>query len=43
MAQLMMKRPVGASELPAESPIAVRAATPADATGVANLIGAAFP
>lgn len=43
MAQLMMKRPVGANELPPESPVAVRAATLADAPGLARVLGAAFP
>lgn len=43
MAQLLMKRPVGANDLPPESPIAVRAATPSDAEGLARLLGAAFP
>ena len=43
MAQLLMKRPAGAHQLPEESPVAVRAATSADAEGIARLLAAAFP
>ncbi len=43
MAQLVMKRPPGASPLPPESQIGVREATRADAPAIAALLGAAFP
>lgn len=43
MAQLLMKRPDDAAPLPPEEPVAVRAASPADAGGLALLLGAAFP
>jgi ribosomal protein S18 acetylase RimI-like enzyme len=43
MAQLIMKRPPGAAELPPESPITVREATRDDAAAIAQLLGAAFP
>jgi mycothiol synthase len=42
MAQLVMKRPPGAAELPPESPIKVREATRADAAAIAQLLGEAF-
>jgi ribosomal protein S18 acetylase RimI-like enzyme len=43
MAQLMMKRPVGASDLPPASPIAVREASRSDGPQLAAVLGAAFP
>lgn len=43
MAQLVMKRPVGAAALPPESPVKVREATRADVGQLATLLGAAFP
>ena len=43
MAQLVMKRPLGAAPLPPPQPIAVRTATAADAEALAALLYSAFP
>lgn len=42
MAQLLMKRPVGANDLPPPSPIPVRAASRADIPALATLLSAAY-
>jgi mycothiol synthase len=42
MAQLLMKRPLGATALPPASPVAVREATRDDIPGIARLMAAAY-